>query len=314
MTAPTYNGNAANISPAAAVNVASSTNATPIVFQTSAPHGLLDKQDVEVQGHAVNTAGNGVWQIGFVDSTHFQALGSVGNGVGGATGSVQSLTPTGFVTLVDGTVAPTAGAFNTPSQANLDIGAYLFEKTGAYKLVKYARASNTDDTQSAWDTFTFAANGTWTQSASNTLIAAVNSAPFINQGDVIEIDFDVSVAWITAGTGGSSSAFQLGLFASMFAPGVAPPAAIRVPGSAHQAGISNPSVAAGGSNQSAMALHLSAAFAAGSGAFPTGNSLGLNLYVQARTFGMANISSQLVSMTGDYVAQVRVFRLTGVPQ
>ncbi len=310
MTAPVYNGNAANISPAAPVNIASSTNATPIIFQTSAPHGLLDGQDVNVQGHQVNTAGNGIWQIGVTDSTHFKALGSVGNGVGAATGTVQSLTPTAGVTLVDGSTAPTAGAFNTPSEANLDIGAYLFERTGAYKLVKYAHGSITDDTGATWNSFTFTADSTWTALGTPTTLAAVNSSPFVSQSDLIVAEFDFNARIVTGLTGGLDAQVQFALFANMPVPGGTPPY-IRVPGSLRKVAVSEPG---SGSNSITVGIHLSSAFAAGSGSFPTGNSLGINLTVQAWTPSRADIASQIVTLIGDYTAQIRVYRLTGVPQ
>ncbi len=98
-------------SDATALNIASSTNATPVVVTTSTPHGLATGAIVTIAGHLVNTAAVGTWPITVLSSTTFSLKGSVGNGIGAATGTVQ---PTG-VTFRDsngvvtglGTSAPT---------------------------------------------------------------------------------------------------------------------------------------------------------------------------------------------------------------
>jgi hypothetical protein len=67
--------------------IASSTNASPIVITTGAPHGYVSGDKVSIVGHAVNTNANGSWQIVVTGPTTFQLVGSSGNGVGGATGT-----------------------------------------------------------------------------------------------------------------------------------------------------------------------------------------------------------------------------------
>lgn len=72
--------------------IASSTNATPIVVTTSTTHGFTTGDLVFIDGHTTNTAANGFWQIGAAAGSTFSLLNpitggnSVGNGVGGATG------------------------------------------------------------------------------------------------------------------------------------------------------------------------------------------------------------------------------------
>jgi hypothetical protein len=72
--------------------ITSSTNATPIVVTTSAAHGFTTGDLVYIGDHLVNTAGNGLWQIGAAAGSTFSLLdpvsggNSVGNGVGAATG------------------------------------------------------------------------------------------------------------------------------------------------------------------------------------------------------------------------------------
>jgi len=66
--------------------VASSTNASPIVVTTAAAHGLSTGDEVAINGHLVNTAANGSFEIVVTGTTTFELVGSTGNGVGGATG------------------------------------------------------------------------------------------------------------------------------------------------------------------------------------------------------------------------------------
>lgn len=74
------------------VTISSSTNATPSVVTTSGAHGILAGQRVFIQGHATNTAINGIFLAKAVTSTTI-TLGDeisnadvAANGVGGATG------------------------------------------------------------------------------------------------------------------------------------------------------------------------------------------------------------------------------------
>lgn len=72
----------------AAVNIASSTNATPIVVTTSAPHGRADNDQVTIASHLVNTAANGTWRIDVLSPTTFSLIGSIGVGIGTTSGTV----------------------------------------------------------------------------------------------------------------------------------------------------------------------------------------------------------------------------------
>jgi hypothetical protein len=78
----------------ASINIASSTNATPIVITTSSAHGLVTGDYVSVTLHTVNTNARGVWRVGTTPtSTTFQILqidgtNTTGNGVGGGTGNI----------------------------------------------------------------------------------------------------------------------------------------------------------------------------------------------------------------------------------
>ncbi len=74
-----------------AINIASSTNATPIAITTGSAHGLATGEQVIVAGHLVNTNANGTWIITVTNATTFTLTGSVGNGIGGATGTITRI-------------------------------------------------------------------------------------------------------------------------------------------------------------------------------------------------------------------------------
>jgi len=65
--------------------IVSSTNATPIVV-TCTGHGFSTGDRVTINNHATNTAANGTWTATRLTADTFSLDGSVGNGVGGATG------------------------------------------------------------------------------------------------------------------------------------------------------------------------------------------------------------------------------------
>lgn len=74
--------------------IVSSTNATPIVVALASGHGFVVGEHVTIAGHATNTNANADWIVSAKDATHITLVNestganSVGNGVGGATGTV----------------------------------------------------------------------------------------------------------------------------------------------------------------------------------------------------------------------------------
>lgn len=73
------------------VLIASSTNANPSVVTTASVHGLAVGDVVEITGHAVNTAINGVWTIATVGSTTTFTVPMPANGVGAGTGQIMKM-------------------------------------------------------------------------------------------------------------------------------------------------------------------------------------------------------------------------------
>jgi hypothetical protein len=74
-----------------ATPIASSTNANPSVVTTASAHGLVVGDVVEVTGHLVNTAANGMWTLATVGSTTTFTVPFPANGVGAATGQVMKM-------------------------------------------------------------------------------------------------------------------------------------------------------------------------------------------------------------------------------
>lgn len=69
-------------------NIVSSTNAVPIVV-TLTGHGYSNGDTLIITGHTTNTNGNGTWEIANVAANTFELVGSTGNGIGGADGTVR---------------------------------------------------------------------------------------------------------------------------------------------------------------------------------------------------------------------------------
>lgn len=67
--------------------ITSSTNATPIVLTIATGHNVIAGDEIYITGHLVNTNANGAYIAGTVGATSIALQGSVGNGIGGATGT-----------------------------------------------------------------------------------------------------------------------------------------------------------------------------------------------------------------------------------
>jgi len=109
--------------PASTISISSSTNVSPIVVTTSVNHNYMTGDVVSIQNHTVNTNANGRWTIFVTNATQFQLVGSTGNGVGGATGTVTNLVrPTGmalgaWINLQGPSMMKIPIGTNTPSTA-----------------------------------------------------------------------------------------------------------------------------------------------------------------------------------------------------
>jgi len=148
------------------VGITSSTNASPIVVQTTAPHGAQDGDTVRVEGHQGNTAANGLWLASVVDSTHVALLTSTGtstgSGVGTATGQFYDYAINPLLTIPsDGDLAN--GASVKPAFAGcFNAVPFLYERAGKYQLRQNYIVNTSGTFVSAWATQVVPKTSTWT--------------------------------------------------------------------------------------------------------------------------------------------------------
>lgn len=112
--------------------ISSSTNATPIVLTTTVNHTVQTTDRVAVGGHLVNTSANGDWAVSAVGAATITLTGSVGVGVGAATGTVKKMLDVGITNFF--------GLWTT-TLVDTSTGSTGTEMTGG----SYARASVTNN-------------------------------------------------------------------------------------------------------------------------------------------------------------------------
>jgi hypothetical protein len=128
--APTYSVAGQQLFP-----IASSTNATPIKVTLQTPTTFGDQDTVEIQGHQTNTAANGVWTVSKIDSSNFFLNGSIGNGVGGATGTAQDFSIYPVLSVPGDGDLVNAANVNTPIEGSANAIPFLYRLTGAYRMI-----------------------------------------------------------------------------------------------------------------------------------------------------------------------------------
>ena len=101
--------------------ISSSTNATPIVV-TCAAHGITTGtlEVVTIAGHTTNTNANGTWLAYAGSTTALTLVGSVGNGVGGAAGTVSRVKLT--YSFIDDITHFTLWSFRTAATLDQRVG------------------------------------------------------------------------------------------------------------------------------------------------------------------------------------------------
>lgn len=194
----------------APIAIASSTNASPIVVTTAAPHGYgTGTWTVQIVGHQVNTAANGLWQAEVTGASTFRLIGSTGTGVGGATGVAQNMSVGPVVTLpADGDLAD-AASVNGPNESAADVAPYLFQRVGAYNLhAVYQTGTFTSQT----NTFSSTAltTATWVPLTGLTDIFSASSDRYLASGDLLEVEFGTTIL-LTRGIAVVRYAMAIGL-------------------------------------------------------------------------------------------------------
>lgn len=243
MAGTSYNGLPANIAAPAAVNISSSTNASPIVVQTSASHGMKSGDVCDISNHLGNLNANGIWTITFVDATHFSLNGSTGSGVGTASGAVQPLTFTGNVSLNPVNGDPYDASTYIPGMSCLaDRTAYLATKLGAWKTVSVTQLIVDSDVTPyvSWASNPASAVSTWTPIATGAPGGYPLFVPGAVSGDIFVCEFNGTCI---PGANASLTFQKLGIM-SGFSPSGSLPTYQKVAGS----GIVLPAGAGAGNN------------------------------------------------------------------
>lgn len=293
------NGSPANVTAnlPASVGITSSSNTTPIVVQTSAPHLLTSGDEVQINGHQGNVAANGLWPVMVVDATHVLLVGSTPSGVGTATGTVQSM---GFGTTYaipsDGD-AFDAAAFNVAYEALGDRTASLLANSGRYKVLEIIDHETDDGTaqNTNWTgTHTFAAQNVWEQITASPIYSLGN---ILNVNDAIEVSFTGSVHAVNSGASVNNDV-MLALYISFYPAGGSPVSFGRIDGSAVACGTPT---TGGGYDVSTPVCLLGREDAIADQGFA------IYLFGLTRNATPTNVS---VSMLGDHQTRVRIDRPT----
>lgn len=296
-----YTGKTGNIAFLPSNPIVSSTNTSPIVLQLTNPvtQAQVDTTRAEISGHTVNTNANGIFKLAFVDAFHVSLVGSIGNGVGGNTGTLVSLS-LGTATVVDDSSIPNAAQFRTETDFSLDALAFVSEGIGTYKIVQAnASARANDPPFSAWNTFSIAAQNTWTASAGPTIFTLAGT----QFGDIVTVDFEFSAqVLVNTGGGGVQSYAAHSLFVSDVLPGQ-PDSYARIIGSSR---LFNSSPAPASGVQPTTPLHINGTY------FVQGGGNTLKFQLQA-LYNNAVLPSAWVVL-GEWSMAFKIFRATGMPQ
>lgn len=240
-----YNGNPGNESRVTALSIASSTNASPIVVTTSASHGLVEGDRVEIRGHTTNYSANGIWFAHVLSATTIAlysawtsgavATPSSGVGVGGATGTVTYLGIRPQVSLIS-SGDPSLNILAAVEDAT-DAKTWLAERLGNYRLDQsylYAQNSATDASWDSWSTNTGLSVSTWTADpnfqnyTSGSPLCQAQLLSVVNNAEV-DLEFTGSIDNSVTGSGG----LRLAFYYQKINYGVTPAfgSATRMPGS-----------------------------------------------------------------------------------
>jgi len=169
--------------------IGSSTNATPIVVTTTALHGFATGDTVEITAHD-QTAANGLWQITVATTSTFSLDGSVGSGVGTATGIVQDYAVNPLITIPSDGDAASASSVNPAFEGIFNAVPFLYQRTGAYRVYdsQVVAVAGNPLAIAAWSATATSPSSLWIQCTGT---AAILSG-YCRNGDIIEVSAVVS--------------------------------------------------------------------------------------------------------------------------
>jgi hypothetical protein len=233
-----------------------------------------------------------VWVATVLTSNTF-SIPVAGNGVGAATGQVQSLAPGAAATILGDGDSGSAANLNNGSITNLDRGAFFAQATGAAKIAQVIDFVSVEATHNflSWLTFQITASNTPT-----VITSALFTIPNVGVLDTLYLSLCTTMIGTPAGMG----IIGLGLQVSFKTPGGSL-------GSFLQGGVVGFTSTAGAN----YAVSVSGAFAMST--ITAGFSGGLavvDLYAIATTGSLSNT----LHLGGDWNLNGVVMRSTGMPQ
>lgn len=183
----------------AAVNISSTTNATPIVVTTATNHGLTTGDYLTIVG-ATDTNANGDYIAGTVtpDTVSLQVIPTGANraaaGGGGAAGTLQSLAfGVTYPIPPDLTQAMTASSVNVPFEALGDRTAYLLYIAGKARTATAQFSSVMDDNDGGPSTYATFSTSSYTD-------GLTIDVPDCVDGDTFSIGFTALADGVFTGT------------------------------------------------------------------------------------------------------------------
>lgn len=179
------------------IAIASSTNAGPIHVIFSSAHGAQSGDWCQIEGHAVNSAANGFWPVQKVSSTELILLGSLGNGVGVATGY--------------GSIVSKVGGGNPRFDGDV-IKAYRDPVPRVQLAAGRLALLDVYDVTVATNTWGGVPNSTtvWAIVGDNAL-SLPSPVPQLQTGDVLDIDMRGAIALTGSGSSPSNGFFTIGV-------------------------------------------------------------------------------------------------------
>ena len=297
-----YYGIPGNVVYPGAVNIASSTNASPISVTTSSPHGLQTGDVADIQGHAVNTKANGVRTVTRTGASTFTINGSTGNGVGAATGTVQPINyGAGYNIVSDGTDPRNAASVNVPFQALGDRSlADLVALSAQYKLAGAASTIVTGQPfNTAWMSLTGPVSVLTPMTSAGLGIPTTLSVSGAIANDIAEVSLDTSLLMNAAGAGSIHCMVSLGLGWQAYGGGS--PLVTVFPQKVFSG--------TGGSTNNFAPLSLRTWTIAPSSL--SDGSVGFQLFIAF--YANTDSITETVSFTGDALLTAKLWRATGAP-
>lgn len=198
------------------VAITSSTNATPIVV-TATAHGFSTGDTVQIEGHHTNTNANGLWVVTVTGANTFSLNGSIGNGVGGATGYAVDYSINPLITIPDDGDLAVASSINPAFEGIFNNVPFLYARTGKYRLQNSwygAQAAGSPQSTFGSSVNLPGSPGSWVDfTGLTTLVASVNPgmAPIIQNGDLLDVVFSAGLSMNFPSSGSVAPPVCLGI-------------------------------------------------------------------------------------------------------